>query len=90
MQYGARINFVGVQDNDNVKSPTSDKTWPNNVFISGDNPYLTSWFCGVVLGSITISNMVSELVPKPIRAPSPKSAGREGDVLGKTQIPHRI
>jgi hypothetical protein len=39
-------------------------------------------------------NMVSELVEfkghLPIHAPSPKSAGREGGVLGKTQVPHRI
>jgi len=30
------------------------------VFISGGNPHITSWFCGVVLGSTTISKMVSE------------------------------
>jgi len=38
--------------------------------------------------------MVSELVEfkghLPIHAPSPKSAGREGGVLGKIQVPHRI
>ena len=38
--------------------------------------------------------MVSELVEfkghLPIHAPNPKSAGRDGGVLGKTQIPHRI
>jgi len=38
--------------------------------------------------------MVSELVEfkghLPIHAPSPKSDGREGGVLGKTQVPHRI
>jgi len=40
---------------DNVKSLTSDRTWPDNVFISGGNPHLTSRFCGVVLGPTTIS-----------------------------------
>jgi len=38
--------------------------------------------------------MVSELVEfkghLPIHAPSPKSAGREGGVFGKTQVSHRI
>jgi hypothetical protein len=38
--------------------------------------------------------MVSELVEFKghllIHAPSPKSAGRDGGVLGKTQVPHRI
>jgi len=38
--------------------------------------------------------MVSELVEfeghLPIHAPSPKSVGLEGGVLGKTQVPHRI
>jgi len=43
-----------------VKSPTSDMTWPDNVFISEVNPHLISWFCGVVLGPTTISKMVSE------------------------------
>jgi len=28
--------------------------------------------------------------PKPIHAPSPKSVGREGGVLGKTQVPHQV
>jgi len=28
-----------------VKSPTLDMTWPDNMFISGDNPHLTSRFC---------------------------------------------
>ena len=37
-----------------VKSPTSDRWWPDNVFISGGNPHLTSQFCGVVLGPTTI------------------------------------
>jgi hypothetical protein len=40
------------------------------------------------------AKMVSELVEfkghLPIHAPSPKSAGREGGVLGETQVPHRI
>jgi len=38
--------------------------------------------------------MVSEPVDfkghLPIHAPSPKSAGRDGGVLGKTHVPHRI
>jgi len=38
--------------------------------------------------------MVSELVEfkghLSIHAPSPKRAGREGGVLGKIQVPHRI
>ncbi|AET02422.2 transmembrane protein, putative [Medicago truncatula] len=38
-----------------VKSPTSDTTWPDNVFISGGNHHLANRFCGVVLGSTTIS-----------------------------------
>jgi len=46
---------------DIVKSPTSDRRWSDNVFISGGNPHLTSWFCGVVLGPTTISKMVSLL-----------------------------
>jgi len=43
-----------------VKSTTSVRSWPDNLFISGGNPHLTSRFCEVVLGSTTISNMVSE------------------------------
>jgi hypothetical protein len=43
-----------------VKSPTSVRSWPDNLFISGGNPHLTSRFCGVVLGPTTISKMVSE------------------------------
>jgi len=38
--------------------------------------------------------MVSEPVDfkghLPIHAPSPKSVGRDGGVLGKTHVPHRI
>jgi hypothetical protein len=34
--------------------------WPDNVFISGGNPHLTSRFYGVVLGPTTISKIVSE------------------------------
>jgi len=41
-----------------VKSPTSDRRWPDNVFISGGNPHLTSRFCGVVLGPTTISKRI--------------------------------
>jgi len=48
------------------KSPTSDMTWPDNVFISGGNPHLTSQFCGVVLGPTTISKMVSEPLQDPL------------------------
>ena len=43
-----------------VKSPTSVRSWPDNLFISGGNPHLTSRFCGVELGPTMISNMVSE------------------------------
>ena len=43
-----------------VKSLTSVRSWPDNLFISGGNPHLTSRFCGVVLGPTTISKMVSE------------------------------
>ena len=43
----------------NVKSPTSVRSWLDNLFISRGNPHLTSRFCGVVLGPTTISNMVS-------------------------------
>ncbi|RHN60197.1 hypothetical protein MtrunA17_Chr4g0022961 [Medicago truncatula] len=38
-----------------VKSPTSDMTWPDNVYINGGNPQITNRFCGVVLGPTTIS-----------------------------------
>ncbi|KEH25248.1 hypothetical protein MTR_6g016695 [Medicago truncatula] len=37
-----------------VKSLTSDMTWPDNVFISGGNPHITSRFCGVVLDPTTV------------------------------------
>jgi hypothetical protein len=50
-----------------VKSPTSDKRWFDNLFISGGNPHLTSRFCGVMLGSTTISKIVSEPPPKSVR-----------------------
>jgi hypothetical protein len=43
-----------------LKSPTSDKRWPDNVFISGGNPHLTTQFCGVVLDLNTISKMILE------------------------------
>jgi len=49
-----------------VKRPTSDRTWPDNVFISGGNPHLTSRFCGVVLDPTTISKMVSEPLQDPL------------------------
>jgi len=42
-----------------VKSPTSDRWWSDNVFISGGNPHLTSRFCRVVLGPTTISNNIN-------------------------------
>ncbi|AES59223.1 hypothetical protein MTR_1g015900 [Medicago truncatula] len=38
-----------------VKSPTSDRTWHDNVFISRGNHHLTSRFYGIVLGTTTIS-----------------------------------
>jgi len=41
-----------------VRSPTSDSRWSDNVFRSGGNPHLTSRFCGVVLGPITIFKRV--------------------------------
>jgi hypothetical protein len=37
------------------KSPTSDRRWSDNVFISEGNPHLTCRFCGVVLSPTTIS-----------------------------------
>jgi len=37
-----------------LKSLTSDKRWSDNVFMSGDIPYLTSQFCEVVLGPTAI------------------------------------
>ncbi|AES86997.1 verticillium wilt disease resistance protein [Medicago truncatula] len=43
-----------------VKSLTSVRSWSDNLFISGGNPHLISRFCGVALGSTTISNMVSK------------------------------
>jgi len=49
-----------------VKSPTSDRTWSDNVFISGGNPHLTSRFCGVVLGPTTISKMLLEPLQDPL------------------------
>ncbi|RHN56484.1 hypothetical protein MtrunA17_Chr5g0429981 [Medicago truncatula] len=42
-----------------VKSPTSVRSWPDNLFISGGNPHLTNRFCGIVLGLTTISNPYS-------------------------------
>jgi len=36
------------------------------MFISEDNPHLTSRFCGVMLGSTTIFNMVSEPLQDPL------------------------
>jgi len=52
-----------------LKSPTSDKRWHDNVFISGGNPHLTSQFCGVVLEPITISKMLSESPPRSVGPP---------------------
>jgi len=49
-----------------VKSPTSDRRWPDNVFISGGNPHLISRFCRIVLGPTTISKMVSEPLQDPL------------------------
>jgi hypothetical protein len=50
-----------------LKSPASDRRWSDNVFISRGNPHITSWFCGVVLGSTTSFKMVSEPPPRSIR-----------------------
>ncbi|AES97725.1 hypothetical protein MTR_5g059000 [Medicago truncatula] len=52
------------------ESPTSNKTWPDNVFISGGNTHLTSRFCGVVLDPTTIFKMVSEPPPRSIGPPA--------------------
>jgi len=49
-----------------VKSPTSDRIWPDNVFISGGIHRLISRFCGVVLGPTTFSKMVSEPLQDPL------------------------
>ena len=49
-----------------VKSPTSVKIWPDNVFLSWGNLHLTSRFCGVVLGPTTISKIVSEPLQDPL------------------------
>jgi len=43
-----------------VRSLTSDRRWHDNVFISGVNPHLTIWFCGVMLGPITISKILNK------------------------------
>jgi hypothetical protein len=32
-----------------VKSPILNKRWPENMFISADNPHIISWFCRVGL-----------------------------------------
>ena len=48
-----------------VKSPTSDRTLPDNVFISGGNHRITSRFCGVVLGPTTIFKMLSQPLQDP-------------------------
>ncbi|KEH25600.1 hypothetical protein MTR_6g029435 [Medicago truncatula] len=37
-----------------AKSPTSDIRCPNDVFINGSNPNLTSRFCEIVLNPTTI------------------------------------
>ena len=45
-----------------LKSLTLDKRWFDNMFISGENPHLTSQFCGVMLGPITIfKNYISQI-----------------------------
>ncbi|AES89373.1 hypothetical protein MTR_4g073060 [Medicago truncatula] len=72
-----------------VKSPTSDRTWPDNVFMSGGNPHLTSRFCNDELGPKLQHGIRACRIqgpPKPIHAPSPKSVGREG-CIGKNQSP---
>ena len=53
-------NIANRNQKDSVKSPTSDRGWLDNVFISEGNHRLTSQFCGVVLGPTTIFKMVSE------------------------------
>jgi len=61
-----------------VKSSTSDRCWPNNVFINGGNSHLTSRFCRVVLGPTTVSNnfipnLDMEVIPHtPTFIPSPQ------------------
>jgi len=42
-----------------LKSLTSYERWLDNVFISGDNSHLISWFRGVVLDSTTIFKITS-------------------------------
>jgi hypothetical protein len=66
-----KVILLSTQENRNwnmlgVKSLTSDRWWPDNVFISGGNPHLTSRFCGVVLGLTMISKMVSEPLQYPL------------------------
>jgi hypothetical protein len=39
------------------KSPTSNKRWPDNMFISGGHPHFQSRFCGAVLGPTTVSKI---------------------------------
>jgi len=84
-------------------SPTLDMRWPDNVFMSGGSPHLTSRFGGAVLGPTTISKMVSEPLQDPLGhllsgfcyrgthrlcpQTKPNSVGREKGVL---RVPHQI
>ncbi|KEH23647.1 hypothetical protein MTR_7g091670 [Medicago truncatula] len=95
------LNGVNENCDTSVKSLTSDKTWPDNVFISGGNPHLTSRFCGVVLVPTTISKMLSEPLQDPLGhllsgfryrtthhlcpRTKPNSAGREGALVLRRQ-----
>jgi len=52
-------NSVGRGGGGLLKSLTSDKIWSEHVFISGDNPHVTTRFCEVVLDPTTISKTLS-------------------------------
>ncbi|KEH40742.1 hypothetical protein MTR_1g034040 [Medicago truncatula] len=63
------------------------------VNMRGGNPHLTGRFCKDELGPEFQHGIRACRIqgpPKPIHALSPKSVGREGGVLGKIQVPHRI
>ncbi|RHN59589.1 hypothetical protein MtrunA17_Chr4g0014961 [Medicago truncatula] len=54
----SRFRCVILSVRGGVKSPTSVRSWSDNLFISGGNPHLISRFCGVVLSPTTISNSI--------------------------------
>lgn len=57
--------FIG-----SLKSLTSNKKWFHNVFTSESNHSPISQFCGVVLGLIKISKMISESPSRYVRPPA--------------------